>query len=84
MLEVLVTSRVRRKVLLDFARHDGRVTVATLAARIKEDPGNLSRELRALETAGFLRSVAGPGRQKLYYASPRKSAQKLLNFLREI
>ncbi len=83
MLEVLIPSRIRRKVLLDFARTGGeKVSTGTLATRLKEDAGNLSRELRSLEAAGFLRTGAGPGRQKLYYVGPRKDAQKLLDFLK--
>ncbi len=82
MLEVLCVSRLRRKVLLDFARNDGRETgVAALAARIKEDPGNLSRELKALAAAGFLR-VSEVGRSKNYRVSGRAEAQKLLDFLK--
>lgn len=55
MLDVFVTSRVRRKVLIVFAKYpDFKTHVRGLAKLIKEDPGNIQRELRRLENGKFL------------------------------
>lgn len=57
MLEILITSRVRRKILVVYAKYpDFKTHVRGLAKLIKEDPGNIQRELRKLEKAGFLLS----------------------------
>lgn len=55
MLDILITSRVRRKILIVYAKYpDFKTHVRGLAKLIKEDPGNIQRELRKLERAGFL------------------------------
>ena len=55
MLDVFITSRVRRKVLVVFAKYpDFRTHVRGLSKLIKEDPGNIQRELKKLEKGGFL------------------------------
>ncbi len=55
MLDVFITSRVRRKVLIVFAKYpDFRTHVRALSKLIKEDPGNIQRELRRLEKGNFL------------------------------
>jgi DNA-binding MarR family transcriptional regulator len=55
MLDILITSRVRRKILVVYAKYpDFKTHVRGLAKLIKEDPGNIQRELRKLEKAGFL------------------------------
>ena len=55
MLDVFITSRVRRKILVVFAKYpDFKTHVRALSKLIKEDPGNIQRELRRLETANFL------------------------------
>ena len=55
MLDVFVTSRVRRKILVVFAKYpDFRTHVRGLAKLVKEDPGNIQRELKKLEKSGFL------------------------------
>lgn len=55
MLDVFITSRVRRKIVVVYAKYpDFKTHVRGLAKLIKEDPGNIQRELRRLEKAGFL------------------------------
>ena len=57
MLDVFITSRVRRKIVVVYAKYpDFRTHVRGLAKLIKEDPGNIQRELKKLEQAGFLKS----------------------------
>jgi predicted transcriptional regulator with HTH domain len=55
MLDIFITSRVRRKILVVFAKYpDFRTHVRGLSKLIKEDPGNIQRELRKLEKGKFL------------------------------
>lgn len=55
MLDVFITSRVRRKILVVFAKYpDFKTHTRALAKLIKEDPGNIQRELRRLEQGKFL------------------------------
>ena len=55
MLDVFITSRVRRKILVVFAKYpDFKVHVRGLAKLIHEDSGNIQRELKRLEKANFL------------------------------
>lgn len=55
MLDMLVTSRVRRKIIVVFAKYpDFKTHVRGLAKLIKEDPGNIQRELSKLTVAKFL------------------------------
>lgn len=57
MLDVFITSRVRRKIIVVYAKYpDFRTHVRGLAKLIKEDPGNIQRELKRLEKVGFLTS----------------------------
>lgn len=57
MLDTFITSRVRRKVVILFTKYpDFKTHVRGLAKLIKEDAGNLQRELARLEKVGFLRS----------------------------
>ena len=50
MLDVFITSRVRRKIVVVYAKYpDFRTHVRGLAKLIKEDPGNIQRELKKLE-----------------------------------
>ena len=45
MLDVFITSRVRRKIVVVYAKYpDFRTHVRGLAKLIKEDPGNIQRE----------------------------------------
>lgn len=66
MLDVFITSRVRRKIVVVYAKYpDFKTHVRGLAKLIKEDPGNIQRELRKLEKAGFLLS-SKQGNSKVY------------------
>lgn len=57
MLDVFITSRVRRKIVVVYAKYpDFKTHVRGLAKLIKEDPGNIQRELKRLEKVGFLTS----------------------------
>ncbi len=69
MLDVFITSRVRRKIIVVYAKYpDFRTHVRGLAKLIKEDPGNIQRELKRLEKVGFLRSEK-QGNTKIYYTN---------------
>lgn len=69
MLDILITSRVRRKILVVYAKYpDFKTHVRGLAKLIKEDPGNIQRELRKLEKAGFLLSEK-QGNTKIYHTN---------------
>ena len=66
MLEIFVTSRVRRKILVVFAKYpDFKTHVRGLAKLLKEDPGNIQRELERMAKGGFL-LVSKKGRTKVY------------------
>lgn len=55
MLDVFVTSRVRRKIIIVFAKYpDFKTHVRGLAKLIKEDPGNIQRELTRMVNGKFL------------------------------
>lgn len=55
MLDVFITSRIRRKILVVFAKYpDFKTHVRGLSKLIKEDPGNIQRELKRLEEGKFL------------------------------
>ena len=62
MLDIFITSRVRRKIVVVFAKYpDFKTHVRALSKLIKEDPGNLQR----LERGGFL-IVTQKGNTKIY------------------
>jgi DNA-binding PadR family transcriptional regulator len=66
MLDVFITSRVRRKIIVVYAKYpDFHTHVRGLAKLIKEDPGNIQRELKKLEKVGFLVSEK-QGNTKIY------------------
>lgn len=66
MLDVFITSRVRRKIIVVYAKYpDFKTHVRGLAKLIKEDPGNIQRELKRLEKSGFL-NVEKKGNSKIY------------------
>jgi DNA-binding MarR family transcriptional regulator len=66
MLDIFITSRVRRKIIVIYAKYpDFKTHVRGLAKLIKEDAGNIQRELRRLEKAGFLVSER-QGNTKVY------------------
>ena len=51
MLDVFITSRVRRKILVVFAKYpDFKTHVRGLSKLIKEDPGNIQRDLSDQQT----------------------------------
>ncbi|MGI6612325.1 MAG: ArsR family transcriptional regulator [Candidatus Nanosyncoccaceae bacterium] len=69
MLDVFITSRVRRKIVVVYAKYpDFRTHVRGLAKLIKEDPGNIQRELKRLENVGFLRCER-KGNSRVYSAN---------------
>lgn len=71
MLELFITSKTRRKIITVFTKYpDYKIHVRGLAMRIKEDPGNVQRELARLEKAGFVKS-SREGNTKVYAANPR-------------
>lgn len=66
MLDVFITSRVRRKILVVFAKYpDFKTHVRALSKLIKEDPGNIQRELKRLERGNFL-IVTKKGNTSIY------------------
>ena len=66
MLDIFITSRVRRKIVVVYAKYpDFKTHVRGLSKLIKEDPGNIQRELKRLEEANFL-NVEKKGNTKIY------------------
>ena len=66
MLDIFITSRVRRKIVVVFAKYpDFKTHVRALSKLIKEDPGNIQRELQRLERGGFL-IMTVKGNTKIY------------------
>ena len=66
MLDIFITSRVRRKIIVVFAKYpDFKTHVRGLSKLIKEDPGNIQRELQRLEKGNFL-IVTKKGNTKIY------------------
>jgi hypothetical protein len=71
MLDIFSTSRVRRKIIVIYAKYpDFKTHVRGLAKLIKEDAGNIQRELKRLEKVGFLISEK-QGNTKVYYTNKR-------------
>lgn len=69
MLDVFITSRVRRKIIVVYAKYpDFKTHVRGLAKLIKEDAGNIQRELKRLEKIGFLQSEK-QANTKIYYTN---------------
>ena len=69
MLNLFITSKTRRKIITIYSKYpDYRVHVRGLAKVIKEDPGNVQRELARLEKIGYLKS-AKQNNTKLYWAN---------------
>lgn len=57
MLDVFITSKTRRKIITVFTKYpDVKAHVRSLAQMIREDPGNVQRELKKLEKIGFVKS----------------------------
>ena len=54
-LDIFITSRVKRKIVVFFVTYPAiKMHSRGLAKLLKEDPGNIQRELAKLEVAGFL------------------------------
>ncbi len=71
MLDLFITSKTRRKIVTVFTKYpDYRIHVRGLAKLVKEDPGNVQRELQRLEKVGFIKS-AKESNTKVYFANPR-------------
>jgi len=69
MLQYFITSKTRRKIIMLFSKYpDYKIHIRGLAKIIKEDPGNIARELVKLEKIGYLRS-AKDGNTKVYWAN---------------
>ncbi|MYB39975.1 ArsR family transcriptional regulator [Candidatus Saccharibacteria bacterium] len=69
MLDTLITSRVRRKIIFVYAKYpDYKTHIRGLSTLIKEDVGNVYRELRRLEKIGFLMS-SKKSNTKIYSAN---------------
>ena len=69
MLDTFITSRVRRKIIVVYAKYpDFKTHVRGLAKLIKEDAGNIQRELKRLEKIGFLISEK-QSNTKIYYTN---------------
>jgi hypothetical protein len=69
LLDTFITSRVRRKIIVVYAKYpDFKTHVRGLAKVIKEDAGNIQRELKRLEKIGFLISER-QGNTKVYYTN---------------
>lgn len=57
MLDVFITSRVRRKIIILYSKYpDFKTHVRGLAKLLKEDAGNVQRELKKLAEVGFLKT----------------------------
>ena len=70
MLELFITSKTRRKIVTVFTKYpDYKAHVRALALMIKEDPGNIQRELKRLEAAGFVKARK-QANTKVYIANP--------------
>ena len=66
MLDIFITSRVRRKIIVVFAKYpDFKTHVRALSKLIKEDPGNITREMQRLTRGGFL-TMTQKGNIKIY------------------
>ena len=69
MLDVFITSRVRRKIVVVYAKFpDFKSHIRGLAKLVQEDAGNVCRELSKLEKIGFL-TTTKQGNTKIYTAN---------------
>ncbi|MEI7818929.1 MAG: ArsR family transcriptional regulator [bacterium] len=70
MLQHFITSKTRRKIITVFSKYpDYRVHVRGLAKLIREDPGNVARELERLAKIKYVFS-AKQANTKLYWVNP--------------
>jgi hypothetical protein len=78
MLDLFITSKTRRKIITVFTKYpDYQVHVRGLAKLIREDPGNVQRELLRLSRAGFV-NAAKNGNTKVYSANQKFALYKEL------
>ena len=71
MLDLFISSRVRRKIVVVFAKYpDFKIHSRGLAKLIKEDPGNIQRELNRMVDGKFL-ITAKKGKTKIYQTNKR-------------
>ncbi|HSH31400.1 MAG TPA: winged helix-turn-helix domain-containing protein [Candidatus Saccharimonadales bacterium] len=71
MLDLFITSKTRRKIITVFTKYpDFQIHVRGLAQRIKEDPGNVQRELQKLQRIGFV-TATKEGNTKVYCANDK-------------
>lgn len=69
MLQYFITSKTRRKIITVFSKYpDYRVHVRGLAKLVREDPGNVARELERLARIKYVFSVK-EGNTKLYWVN---------------
>jgi hypothetical protein len=69
MLDVFITSRVRRKIIVIYAKYpDFKTLVGVLENIINDDAVNMQREVKRLEKAGFLISEK-QGNTKIYHTN---------------
>ena len=66
MLDLFISSRVRRKIIVVFAKYpDFKTHARGLAKLLKEDPGNLQRELTRMTEGKFL-TMTRRGNVRIY------------------
>lgn len=71
MLELFITSKTRRKIVTVFTKYpDYKGHVRAIAMMIKEDPGNVQRELKKLEDVGFVKARK-QGNTRIFMANPQ-------------
>jgi predicted transcriptional regulator len=71
LLEFFITSKTRRKIIAVYTKYpDFRIHVRGLAKMVKEDPGNVQRELKRLEEVGFVKSDK-EGNSRVYFANQK-------------
>lgn len=71
MLDLFITSKTRRKIVAVYTKYpDFKIHVRGLAKMIKEDPGNVQRELSRLERVGFVKA-GKEGNTKVYQSNPK-------------
>lgn len=71
MLETFITSKTRRKLVTVFTKYpDYSAHVRAMAQMIREDPGNVQRELKKLSAIGFVKT-SKEGNTTVYTANQK-------------
>ena len=71
MLDLFISSRVRRKIIVVFAKYPAfKIHARGLAKLIKEDPGNIQRELARMVEGNFL-IMTKKGNTRIYQTNKR-------------